>query len=277
MFQDANGIRHLNYRSLASWHHPHRKMTAADESKLWPWQSHLHISGITGISSHYRLQQFKDVTVSRGETTAAQNSTFKLRLIKMPCVQYGGMNSCTGNYFMWSSCCEIILSHLPYNSEPTVYSCFSKKVFTINIFQLITTSYLCFTFLLSMCNTGQYSCRFLFIDTRCFSLTGNHQVYRLLWWRNLLLTIMLFCFSHVQGSIGKFPDSYCCNCLHERRREGKPSSHFRKPIASVCCVTLHWEHKLFLQQVLFRIMFCSVCDGWQNWAIYLHQIEHEAR
>jgi hypothetical protein len=45
-----------------------------------------------------------------------------------------------------------------------------------------------------------FSRRFLFIDTTCFDLTGHHQVYRLLWWRNLLLTVMLFCFSYVVTS-----------------------------------------------------------------------------
>jgi hypothetical protein len=44
-------------------------------------------------------------------------------------------------------------------------------------------------------------CRLIFyrrvflIVTACFGLTGHHhQVYRLLWWRALLLTVMLFCF-----------------------------------------------------------------------------------
>jgi hypothetical protein len=39
--------------------------------------------------------------------------------------------------------------------------------------------------------------RFLFIIITYFCLTGHHQVYRLLWWRNLLLTVKFFCFSYV--------------------------------------------------------------------------------
>jgi hypothetical protein len=46
-----------------------------------------------------------------------------------------------------------------------------------------------------------FSPRFLFTVTTCFGLTGHHQAYRLLWWRNLLLTvIMLFCCSYVVAS-----------------------------------------------------------------------------
>jgi hypothetical protein len=30
--------------------------------------------------------------------------------------------------------------------------------------------------------------------------------------------------------IGKFPGSHCCSCLGERRWEGRPRSHFHKPI-----------------------------------------------
>jgi hypothetical protein len=50
----------------------------------------------------------------------------------------------------------------------------------------------------------------------------------------------------IRGGIGKFPDWYCYNYLGERRWEGRSRSHFRKPIASVCHVTLHCEHTLFL-------------------------------
>jgi hypothetical protein len=43
-----------------------------------------------------------------------------------------------------------------------------------------------------------FSRRFLFILTTCFGLTDHHhQVYKLLWWRNVLLIVMLFCFSYV--------------------------------------------------------------------------------
>jgi hypothetical protein len=45
-----------------------------------------------------------------------------------------------------------------------------------------------------------FSHRFLFIVTTYFGLTGHHRVYRLLGWRNLFLTVMLFCFSYVVAS-----------------------------------------------------------------------------
>jgi hypothetical protein len=49
----------------------------------------------------------------------------------------------------------------------------------------------------------------------------------------------------VRGGIGKFPDCDCCNCLRERGWEGRPRSHFRKPVVSVCHVTPRCEHALF--------------------------------
>jgi hypothetical protein len=61
--------------------------------------------------------------------------------------------------------------------------------------------------------------------------------------------------------IGKFPDCYCCNCLGERRWEGRPRSHFRKPIASVFHVTPRCEHTLFLHDCFFDFVFHFVCDG----------------
>jgi hypothetical protein len=56
----------------------------------------------------------------------------------------------------------------------------------------------------------------------------------------------------------KFLDCYCCNCLGERRWEGRQRSHFWKPIASFCHVTPHCEHALFLPRVRFRlrVSFC---------------------
>jgi hypothetical protein len=48
-------------------------------------------------------------------------------------------------------------------------------------------------------------------------------------------------------AIGKFPNCCCCNCLGERRWEGKPRSHFHKPIASACHVTPRCEHTLHLK------------------------------
>jgi hypothetical protein len=52
--------------------------------------------------------------------------------------------------------------------------------------------------------------------------------------------------------IRKFPDWYCCNCLSKR---------IRKPIASVCHISLHCEHTLFLNWWFFIFVFCFVCDG----------------
>jgi hypothetical protein len=85
---------------------------------------------------------------------------------------------------------------------------------------------------------------------------------------------------YVWGAIGKFPDSYCCNCLGERRWEGRPRSHFRKPIASVasvCHMTPLCEHALFLHKCFFNFVFCFVCEGWQNRAMCLHQVLCEAQ
>jgi hypothetical protein len=45
----------------------------------------------------------------------------------------------------------------------------------------------------------KFSRRLLLIVTTCFGLTG-HQVYILLWWRTLLLTVMLFSFSYTVAS-----------------------------------------------------------------------------
>jgi hypothetical protein len=62
-------------------------------------------------------------------------------------------------------------------------------------------------------------------------------------------------FCKIWGCAGKFPDFYSCNGLSERRWEGRLRSHFHKPIASVCYVTLHCEHTLFLQECFFD-SFC---------------------
>jgi hypothetical protein len=56
----------------------------------------------------------------------------------------------------------------------------------------------------------------------------------------------------LRGGIGKFPD---CYCLGERRREWRPRSHFRKPIASVCHVTPRCDHALFLYECFFDFVF----------------------
>jgi hypothetical protein len=76
--------------------------------------------------------------------------------------------------------------------------------------------------------------------------------------------------------IGKFLDCYCCNYLGERRREGRPRSHSRMPIASVCHVTLRCGHALFLYEYFFYFMFRFVCHGCQNQATCLHHVLGEA-
>jgi hypothetical protein len=53
--------------------------------------------------------------------------------------------------------------------------------------------------------------------------------------------------------------------------------HFHKPIASVCHVSLHFEHALVLHECYFDFMFRFVCDGWKNQAMCLHQVLHEAQ
>jgi hypothetical protein len=66
----------------------------------------------------------------------------------------------------------------------------------------------------------------------------------------------------VRAAIGKFLDCYCCNCLGERRWEGRPRSHFHKPIASVCHVISCYEHILFLPECFFDFVFrLSAMDG----------------
>jgi hypothetical protein len=79
----------------------------------------------------------------------------------------------------------------------------------------------------------------------------------------------------IQGGIGKFPGC-CCNCLGERRWEGRPRPHFHKPIISVCHVTQRCEHALILHECFFYFVFRFVCDGWQNRATCLHQVFCEA-
>jgi hypothetical protein len=80
-----------------------------------------------------------------------------------------------------------------------------------------------------------------------------------------------------RDAIRKFLDCYCYNCHGERRWEGRPGSHFHKPIASVCHVTPRYEHALFLRKCLFDFVFYFVCNGWQNQDMCLHEVLHEAR
>jgi hypothetical protein len=59
----------------------------------------------------------------------------------------------------------------------------------------------------------------------------------------------------IWGDIGKFLDCYCCNCLSERW-DGRPRSHFRKPIAiSLPRDTVMWTHIVF-KWLLFPLSFC---------------------
>jgi hypothetical protein len=60
-------------------------------------------------------------------------------------------------------------------------------------------------------------------------------------------------------------------------KDGRPRSHFRKPIASVCHLTPCCEHALFLYECFFNFVFRFVCNGWQNRATCLHQVLREAR
>jgi hypothetical protein len=60
------------------------------------------------------------------------------------------------------------------------------------------------------------------------------------------------------NAIRKFPHSYCCNCLHERKWEGRPRSHFCKPIA-ICLPrdTALWTRTVFTRVLSqFRVSFC---------------------
>jgi hypothetical protein len=126
-------------------------------------------------------------------------------------------------------------------------------------------------------------------DIKCFPKWPPEVI---LWYKNLLLiatcspkpTTQIInriiylsqVFLLIWGPIGKFPDC-CCYCLCKRRWEGRTRSHFHKPIASVCHVTLRCEHALLLHESFFNFVFCFVCDGWQNQAACLHQVLHEAR
>jgi hypothetical protein len=78
----------------------------------------------------------------------------------------------------------------------------------------------------------------------------------------------------IRGSIRKFPNQYCCSCL-SGRWEGRPRSHFHKPIASVGHLTLRCEHALFLHKSFFGFMFHFVWNGTLNSAMCLHQILRE--
>jgi hypothetical protein len=45
-----------------------------------------------------------------------------------------------------------------------------------------------------------FSCHFIFIVATCSDLLCHHQVYRRLWWRSQLLTVMLLCCSYAVAS-----------------------------------------------------------------------------
>jgi hypothetical protein len=57
-----------------------------------------------------------------------------------------------------------------------------------------------FDFMSSMCNVSYYSLVSFFYCHYMFRPNCHHQVYRLLWWRNLLLTVIFFCFYYVVAS-----------------------------------------------------------------------------
>jgi hypothetical protein len=71
----------------------------------------------------------------------------------------------------------------------------------------------------------------------------------------------LYLHSSIWGSIRKFPGYYCCNCLSERWRVGRPRSHFRKPFASACHMTLHCTHTLFSHECFFDFVFGWFLNG----------------
>jgi hypothetical protein len=48
------------------------------------------------------------------------------------------------------------------------------------------------------------------------------------------------------------------------KEEGRPRSHFHKPIASVCHMTPRCENALLLHECFSNFVFCFDCDGWQN-------------
>jgi hypothetical protein len=61
--------------------------------------------------------------------------------------------------------------------------------------------WLCVLLLCRLCATlVTVHSSFFFVNTACFGLTCHLQVYRLLWLRDLLLTVMLLCFSYVVAS-----------------------------------------------------------------------------
>jgi hypothetical protein len=70
---------------------------------------------------------------------------------------------------------------------------------------------------------------------------------------NLLLRV----FYTVRGGIREFSDLHCCNCLGERRWEGRPRSYFRKPIATwYRAVNIHC---FYTSAFLLRV---SICLQW---------------
>jgi hypothetical protein len=100
-----------------------------------------------------------------------------------------------------------------------------------------------------------FSCQFTFIVTIHFGLTGHHQVYRLLWLRNLLLTVMLFCFSYAAASDFRLcglttcftwvslNNFYACVCLMVLSVCGPWLSRNVSVGAEVCCMVVsHHSH-----------------------------------
>jgi hypothetical protein len=72
--------------------------------------------------------------------------------------------------------------------------------YSIYINNNYTNLILSFAFMPPMCKFSIIHSSFFFIDTTYFGLTGHLEVPRLLWSRNLLFAVKLFCFSHVVAS-----------------------------------------------------------------------------
>jgi hypothetical protein len=67
----------------------------------------------------------------------------------------------------------------------------------------------------------------------------------------------------------KFPDCYCCNHPSERRWEGRPRSHYRKPTASLCL----WHHAVnthcFSTSAFWLCFVLSVMGGKIGQCVYI--------
>jgi hypothetical protein len=113
----------------------------------------------------------------------------------------------------------------------------------------------------------------LFVEVQVQSLDCNSHTPRCCTVRDQMADTLRI----VKGAIRKFPDCYCCNWLGERRWQGRPRSHFCKPVASVCHVRLCSRHTLFLHEWFFDFVF-QFCLRWMaKWAVCLNQVLREAQ